>query len=202
MVVEFQSFHPLKIPSVNVYSSPIPMKTSKKSIRKAKCKTWSRNVSMKKLRHVLIDLSVFQHERTFNLFHSKCSCSTSILFTEKERPVGFVEIGFCNFQFFRLHGKISLRWLKLTFFFTGQTLENQQKHVHGLMHSRALQASLWERPTENPRIRILRTLLQEIFAKKSLYFITFQSNTIALAYLGITGSAKLSTEITLKSCFQ
>lgn len=87
------------------------------------------------------------------------------------------------------------------FFFTGQRLENQQKHVHGLMHSRALQASLWERPSENPRIRILRTLLQEIFAKKSLDFITFQSNTIALAYLGITGSAKLSTEITLKSCF-
>lgn len=117
MVVELQSFHPLKIPSINVYSSPIPMKTSRKSIRKAKCKTRSHDVSMQKLRHVPIDLPVFQRERTFNLFHSKWSCSTSILFTEKERPVGFVEIGFCNFQFFRLHGKISLSWLKLIFFF-------------------------------------------------------------------------------------
>ena len=47
---------PLKIPSVNVLCSSNPMKNSKKSIGKAKYKTQSHNVSMEKLRHILINL--------------------------------------------------------------------------------------------------------------------------------------------------
>lgn len=47
---------PLKIPSVNVLCSPNPMKNSKKSIGKAKYKTQSHNVSMEKLRRILINL--------------------------------------------------------------------------------------------------------------------------------------------------
>lgn len=47
---------PLKSPSVNVLCSPNPMKNSKKSIGKAKYEIQNHNVSMEKLRCMLINL--------------------------------------------------------------------------------------------------------------------------------------------------
>lgn len=85
----------------------------------------------------------------------------------ERKPVGFAELGFCNIQFFRLHGK-NVTELIQTYFYGAETGKSAKEFI--CVNSLKSPATLQKRPDKNLSIRILKNFASGAFCKEVIMF--------------------------------